>query len=981
MNPFSRPLLHLSVEEFYQIVVLQPLSTKSRCCSGSSRLEGQVLERLCVISMRLDQPPGAAILKRMVLNPKIQLSGRAAVVAGVRRVTWLGTGGEIESLEPLAAVERLQAGSCPFVCHAGAIARRLGCAPFTALDLLELFAFVHPARFVLPTPRGIAESFGQVLPTTIEQEANSLPMSARTLLADLAHLATNDPERACGAAGQAHTMALAGWPWGPFVLTALGMPEGPDAGVARESFKVWNRLSEWQDGPPEPPPAHQPVSAKEARERLDELLGPTSEDRADQRDYVSSCVNAFAPRNKRDEPNLVLIEAGTGIGKTLGYVAPASLWAEHNEGAVWISTYTRNLQHQLDAELDRLCPTPSEKEARVVIRKGRENYLCLLNLAEAVTRMEAGGDEAIALGLVVRWAEATRDGDMVGGDFPAWLIDMFGTRLTTSLTDTRGECVYSACDHYRRCFIEHTVRRARRADLVIANHALVMVQAALGGDEGVLPVRYVFDEGHQLFDAADSAFAAHLSGRETSELRRWLIGAEKGSKRRARGLRARTADLIAGDAEAEQWLDEALEVAHILPGGGWLARLASGKSTGPAEAFLALVRQQVFARDANADQPYDLETETQPTVPGLLDAAAELESTLTRLERPLGSLAKCLAVMLDAEADVLDSATRSRIEGLARSIQRRGLQPLAAWKSMLASLRSETPADFVDWFGVERTTGRDFDVGFRRHWLDPTRPLAEAVFQPAHGVLVTSATLRDHTDGEINATWSGAEARTGARHLVATLTEAEHPSPFDYTAKTRILVVGDVNRNSINQVSAAYRELFLAAGGGALGLFTAIHRLRATHQRIAGPLDEAGLGMLAQHVDAMDTATLIDIFRAEEDTCLLGTDAVRDGVDVPGRSLRLIVFDRVPWPRPSLLHKARKGAFGGRTYDETLARLKLKQAYGRLLRRATDKGVFVMLDRAMPSRLATAFPDGVEVQRIGLADAVSQVRGFLQKET
>jgi ATP-dependent DNA helicase DinG len=336
--------------------------------------------------------------------------------------------------------------------------------------------------------------------------------------------------------------------------------------------------------------------------------------------------------------------------------------------------------------------------------------------------------------------------------------------------------------------------------------------------------------------------------------------------------------------------------------------------------------------------------------------------------------------MLDAEADVLDSATRSRIEGLARSIQRRGLQPLAAWKSMLASLRSETPADFIDWFGVERTVGRDFDVGFRRHWQDPTRPLAETVFQPAHGVLVTSATLRDHTDGEINATWSGAEVRTGASHLVATLTEAEHPSPFDYTAKTRILVVGDVNRNSINQISAAYRELFLAAGGGALGLFTSIHRLRATHQRIAGPLDEAGLGMLAQHVDAMDTATLIDIFRAEEDTCLLGTDAVRDGVDVPGRSLRLIVFDRVPWPRPSLLHKARKGAFGGRTYDETLARLKLKQAYGRLLRRATDKGVFVMLDRAMPSRLATAFPNGVEVQRIGLADAVSQVRGFLQEE-
>ena len=80
----------------------------------------------------------------------------------------------------------------------------------------------------------------------------------------------------------------------------------------------------------------------------------------------------------------MLAEAGTGVGKTLGYIAPASLWAEKNEGAVWISTFTRNLQHQIDGELDRLYPDPAAKERRVVLRKGRENYLCLLNFEEAV---------------------------------------------------------------------------------------------------------------------------------------------------------------------------------------------------------------------------------------------------------------------------------------------------------------------------------------------------------------------------------------------------------------------------------------------------------------------------------------------------------------------------------------------------------------------------------------------------------------------
>jgi ATP-dependent DNA helicase DinG len=169
----------------------------------------------------------------------------------------------------------------------------------------------------------------------------------------------------------------------------------------------------------------------------------------------------------------------------------------------------------------------------------------------------------------------------------------------------------------------------------------------------------------------------------------------------------------------------------------------------------------------------------------------------------------------------------------------------------------------------------------------------------------------------------------------------------------------------------------LASGGGALGLFTAISRLRAAHSRLDGPLDAAGLHLWAQHVDALDTTTLVDIFRADEDGCLLGTDAVRDGVDVPGQSLRLIVFDRVPWPRPDILHKARKKRFGGARYDDMLTRLKLKQAYGRLVRRADDRGVFVMLDSALPSRLHGAFPADAPIERVGLAEAIVNVREFL----
>ena len=118
--------------------------------------------------------------------------------------------------------------------------------------------------------------------------------------------------------------------------------------------------------------------------------------------------------------------------------------------------------------------------------------------------------------------------------------------------------------------------------------------------------------------------------------------------------------------------------------------------------------------------------------------------------------------------------------------------------------------------------------------------------------------------------------------------------------------------------------------------------------------------LLAQHVDHMDIGSLIDIFKAERDSCILGTDAIRDGVDVPGKALRLLVFDRVPWPRPTIIHRARKKQFGGSKWDDRITRLRIKQAFGRLVRHGDDKGVFVMFDPRMPSRLLGAFPEKSE---------------------
>jgi ATP-dependent DNA helicase DinG len=270
------------------------------------------------------------------------------------------------------------------------------------------------------------------------------------------------------------------------------------------------------------------------------------------------------------------------------------------------------------------------------------------------------------------------------------------------------------------------------------------------------------------------------------------------------------------------------------------------------------------------------------------------------------------------------------------------------------------------------------DIGMYRHYTDPMKPFAAALLPHVHGMAITSATLRDGT-GDAAEDWRVARERTGTDYMEAPAQQFAAPSPYNYAEQTRIYIVSDVKRDDLRQVASAYRELFKAAGGGSLGLFTAINRLRAVHEQIAMPLEEAGLPLYAQHIDGMDTGTLVDIFRDDLHACLLGTDAVRDGIDVPGESLRLLVYDRVPWPRPTILHKARREMFGARRYDELITRLKLRQAYGRLVRRADDRGVFIMLDPQLPSRLHTAFPEGVSIEKIGLAEVIENTRKFLKR--
>ena len=640
----------------------------------------------------------------------------------------------------------------------------------------------------------------------------------------------------------------------------------------------------------------------------------------------------------------------------------------------------------------------------MVIRKGRENYLCLLNLEEALAQMPGRPRHATALGLMARWAGATRDGDLTGSSFPAWLLDLLGRGQTVGLADRRGECIHAACTHYNRCFVEKSIRGAKRADIVVTNHALVMVQAAYGGkDDRRTPTRYVFDEGHHVFDAADSAFSAYLSGREAAELRHWVRGAEDGRRGRARGLKRRLEDIVAGDDNALADIEAALEAARALPGQGWENRLSSSQPLGSGETFFMHLRAALYLRVGDPDSLYDLQCELYPAPDNVVAAARDFGSALATLAVPLTRLINWLVRHLDDNADQLDSSQRARIEGAIRGLELRAGGPLGAWQTMLADVDGGARDGFVDWMQIDRMDGQDRDVGLARHWLDPTIPFAHSVLDTAHGVTITSATLQDYaaprqtadlaknaesgTDATTSSMsgkpphdgWQSAIALTGAAHMDHAAMRVSFSSPFDYANQTRILVVNDLDRERPEATASAMAALMIAAGGGGLGLFTAIRRLRAVYPALVSRLEAAEIPLYAQHIDQMNLQTLLAMFREDPESCLLGTDAVRDGIDVPGAALRLIVFDRMPWPRSDILFSARAKWQGREAWTERQTRLKLRQAFGRLIRRSNDRGVFVMLDSRLPTRMTSAFPPDVEIQRIGLAEAIAQTQEFLAK--
>ena len=259
-------------------------------------------------------------------------------------------------MDPARALERLAA-EPHLICHSAFLIERLGVAAQASrsliraardqrhYDVAELFAFTCPARFATPTPSGLARSLA-LEPSTDDEE--TLRLIADDLLS---RLANRHYPLLREAAENANFLIRANWPWAKPVLAAV-LKANPklDPGSFAMGLNAWDRVEEWEDDGGRAPGRQDAINPQEAQNFLREILGDDAEHRAAQSDYAGAATFAFQPRQRKEINNILLAEAGTGLGKTLGYLSPAYLWAKKNNAPVWISTYTKNLQRQLDQE-------------------------------------------------------------------------------------------------------------------------------------------------------------------------------------------------------------------------------------------------------------------------------------------------------------------------------------------------------------------------------------------------------------------------------------------------------------------------------------------------------------------------------------------------------------------------------------------------------------------------------------------------------
>lgn len=649
---------------------------------------------------------------------------------------------------------------------------------------------------------------------------------------------------------------------------------------------------------------------------------PRYEARPGQQDMAATIAGLY------NDGGVGLLEAGTGVGKSLGYLVPALRWAAANRERTIVSTNTINLQEQLvGKDLPFLQLALTDQQVRFALLKGWRNYLCLFRLEQARSAGASLLDDGMGkeLASIAAWAERTADGTVSDLPTPP------RSEVWDEVAAEPDLCHRAKCPHFDRCFLFRARRVAAQADVIVVNHHLLLSDVAVRRatqnwtDAAVLPAysRLVVDEGHHLEDAA----AAHLGSTVT---RRALQRLFARLDRKGRGLLTALVERLG--TRNDLLSTASLDLVH--------GRLAPAVHAAREKG--ALVFDLLAAVLDDSGSPVLRITDDfagHPVWKAGLDAAlADLLSEIVLLEEGLRLVRDRL------ETDRKREEEMAPLLGELRGVARRLASAGASLQLALRPPRDSAPS--VRWIEVK---GRDGNIGVASVPLDLAPILRDDLFRRVATTVVTSATLA--TDGRFDFL----AGRLGLDVPALRLTTRTLPSPFAYARQALLVVPTDSTPPNIDaaahflQTVRILIDVATASDGGVFGLFTSHRDVRAAAAELRARGQDRRWPLLVHGEDARDA--LLRRFRESERAVLLGTASFWEGVDVPGRALRGLVIGRLPFRVPTepvtAAHCEAIAARGGDPFTEYMlphASLRLKQGFGRLVRTATDRGAVVLAD-------------------------------------
>ncbi len=621
----------------------------------------------------------------------------------------------------------------------------------------------------------------------------------------------------------------------------------------------------------------------------------------------------------------LMVEAGTGVGKSLAYLLPAALYAVANDKRVVISTNTINLQEQLirkDLPLvkDALRAVDSNmaEKMRFTQLKGRANYICYKRWRQAASSGDLEANLARLVAKTMLWMPETETGDRSE-------LNLGPRPAAAAWSRLSAERAFQCPSQTGPCFLKSARDKAAGSHVIVVNHALLISDLAAGGsaipDYDIL----ILDEAHHLEDQATQQLGFSIGPNNIDDILSELMG--------ERGLLSQCAQTVHRNAVAESRKESAREVVS-------LAVLAGQKLREEVSGLFRTVSQQVFGRRTRSSGGFAMDrrlTGAERGDPGWKSVETAWENTDILLRDLSRALSALVTAMEGIEAD-----DEPGYESLVSDIVSLA-QDLDMLRSQAGQCLVNPSEDGVYWVKQEP---RSSDVTLNSAPLHVGELLEETLYSKKETVVMTSATLSasgsfDHISGRLGF--------SDSRHLSL-------GSPFDFYESALLYVPSDMPQPNApvfqERVEALIMEAASVVEGRTMALFTSYAALRATASAIRTPMSRMGIQVLAQGADG-SPMQIAARFVEEPQSVLLGTSSFWEGVDFAGDALTVLIVARLPFSVPSdPVFEAR-----GEQYDNSFndyavpqAIIRFRQGFGRLIRTSRDRGVAIVLDSRITGR-------------------------------